>query len=88
MWVKTVHVAPAAHEATLLDDLHEVEHAAERMARLEHAIDEAVTTAPESRRAGIAALHARRGIALVSAAPIVSDVGACSRVAKPRHLMG
>ena len=88
MWVKTVHVAHAAQEATLLDDRHEVEHAAERMARLAHAIDEAVKTAPESMRAVIAALQALRGIALISAATIVSEVGECSRFAKPRQLMG
>ena len=88
MWVKPVHFAHAAHEATLLDYLHEVEHAAERIARLEHAIDEAVKTAPESMRAVIAALQALRGIALVSAATIVSEVGECSRFAKPRQLMG
>ena len=35
-----------AQEATLLDYLHEVEHAAERIERLERAIDEAVQTAP------------------------------------------
>ena len=41
-----VHFEHAAQEATLLDYLHEVEHVAERIARLERAIDEAVQTAP------------------------------------------
>src|SRR5258708_5235181 len=45
-WVKTVHFAQAAQEATLLDYLHEGEHAPDRIARLEHAIDEAVKAAP------------------------------------------
>jgi transposase len=36
----------------------------------------------------IAALQALRGIALVSAATIVSEVGELSRFAKPRQLMG
>ena len=39
-------------------------------------------------RAVIAALQALRGIALISAATIVSEVGECSRFAKPQHLMG
>src|SRR5437762_4858563 len=38
-WVKTVHFAHAAQEATLLDYLHEVEHVADRIERLERAID-------------------------------------------------
>ena len=86
-WVKTVHFAHAAQEATLLDYLHEVEHVADRIARLEHAIDEAVKAAPERLRAVIDALQALRGIALVSAATIMSEVGELSRFTKPRQLM-
>jgi hypothetical protein len=52
-WVKAVHFAHAAQEATLLDYLHAVEHLADRIARLEQAIDEAVKTAPERIRAVI-----------------------------------
>ena len=87
-WVKTVHFTHAAQEATLLDYLHEVEHAADRLARLERAIDEAVTTAPERMRAVIEALQALRGIAQVSAVTIVAEVGALSRFTTPRQLMG
>lgn len=88
-WVKSaVHFDHAAQEATLLDDLHEVEHGADRIERLERAIDEAVKTAPERMRAVIEALQALRGIARVSAATIVSEVGEFSRFAKPRQLMG
>src|SRR5713226_4172996 len=46
-WVKTVHFEHAAQEATLLDYLHEVEHMTDRIERLERAIDDAVTIAPE-----------------------------------------
>lgn len=46
-WVKReVHFEYPAQEATFLDYLHEVEHVADRIARLEGAIDRAVTTAP------------------------------------------
>ena len=71
-WVKTVHLEQAAQEATLLDYLHEVEHMADRIARLEHSIDDAVKTAPERMRAVIEALQALRGIAHVSAVTIVA----------------
>ena len=87
-WIKTVHFTHAAQEATLLDYLHEVEHMAERIDRLERAIDEAVKTAPARMRAVIEALQALRGIALVSAVTIVAEVGELSRFAKPRQLMG
>ena len=87
-WVKTVHFEQAAQEATLLDYLHEVEHMADRIARLERAIDDAVKTAPERMRAVIEALQALRGIALVSAVTIVAEVGELSRFTTPRQLMG
>jgi transposase len=88
-WVKSaVHFDHAAQEATLLDYLHEVDHVADRIARLERAIDAAVRTAPVRIRAVIEALQALRGIALVSAVTIVAEVGTLSRFVKPRQLMG
>ena len=87
-WVKTVHFAHAAQDVTLLDYLNEVEHMADRLERLERAIDDAVTAAPEQMRAVIEALQALRGIAQVSAVTIVAEVGTLSRFARPRQLMG
>jgi transposase len=87
-WVKTVHVDHAAQEATLVDYLHEVEHMADRITRLDRAIDDAVNTAPERMRAVIEALQAQRGIAQVSAVTIVAEVGELTRFTKPRQLMG
>jgi transposase len=73
---------------TLLDYLNEIEHVADRLERLERAIDDAVKAAPEPMRAVIEALQALRGIAQVSAVTIVAEVGTLSRFAKPRQLMG
>lgn len=88
-WVKSaVHFAQPAQEATLLDYLHEVDHVAERIVRLEHAIDQAVKTAPIRMRAVVEALQALRGIALVTAVTIAAEVGELSRFATPRQLMG
>jgi transposase len=88
-WVKSaVHFDHAAQEATLLDYIHEVEHVADRITRLEGAITAAVETAPIHMRAVIEALQALRGIALVSAVTIASEVGELSRFTKPRQLMG
>jgi transposase len=83
-----VHFEQAAQEATLLDYIHEVDHVAARIARLEAAIDTAVQTAPARLRAVIDALQALRGIALVTAVTIAAEVGELSRFAKPRQLMG
>jgi transposase len=88
-WVKSaVHFDQAAQEATLLDYIHEVEHVATRIARLEAAIEAAVQTAPGRMRAVIDALQALRGVALVTAVTIAAEVGELSRFAKPRQLMG
>lgn len=88
-WVRReVHFAHAAQEATLVDYLHEVDHVAGRLERLEQALDAAVQTAPARMRAVIAALQALRGIAHLSAATIVAELGELSRFAKPRQLMG
>ncbi len=80
--------AHAAQEATLGDYLHEVDHGAGRLERLEQALDAAVQTAPARMRAVIAALQALRGIAHLSAATIVAELGELSRFATPRPLMG
>ena len=88
-WVEqAVQFEQPAQEATLLDYLHEVDHVAGRMERLERAIDNAVHTAPPHMRAVIDALQALRGIALVSAVTIVAEVGELSRFARAPQLMG
>lgn len=87
-WVKTLRFEHEAQEVTFLDYVHEVEHAAERVARLERALDQAVAIAPASMRALIAGLQALRGIKQVSAATIVAEVGPLTRFERPKLLMG
>jgi len=87
-WVKQQHFEHAAQEATVLDYLHEVEHAAERIVRLERAIDAAVESVPEGLRALIAGLQCLRGVAKVAAVTLVSELGQLSRFAHARQLMG
>lgn len=87
-WVKRdVHFAVRAQEVTLLDYLHEVEHAGERIARLEGAIDEAVKLAPARMRAVIEALQAMRGVARISAVTIVTELGEFTRFGEAPQLM-
>ena len=88
-WIKeAVHFEQLAQEITLLDYVHEVDHATARIARLEQAIDEVVKSAPAEMQEVIAALQALRGIAQVSAVTILSELGAISRFQAPRQLMG
>jgi transposase len=87
-WVKQQRFEHAAQEATLLDYLHEVEHVAERIVRLERSIDAAVESMPESLRTVIAGLQCLRGIAKVSAVTLVSELGQLSRFGHARQLMG
>lgn len=88
-WIK-IHVrfAQAALEATLADYLEEVDHAAARIVKLEKSIEEAVQQVPAEMRAVIEALQALRGIAQITAATIVSELGSLSRFPSARQLMG
>ena len=56
--------------------------------KLEKAIDEAVRKAAPEIRAVIEALQALRGVAQMTAANIVSELGSSSRFESPRQLMG
>ena len=71
-----------ALEATLAHYLHEVEHAAEQIFKLEQAIDEAVAQASPQIRCVIEALQALRGVAQMTAATIVCELGSLSRFAR------
>jgi len=88
-WIGShVHFEQPALEATLQDYLDEVKHVADRIVRLEKAIDEAVREAPAEIRAVIEALQSLRGVAQTTAATIVSELGSLSRFENPRQLMG
>jgi transposase len=89
LWVKReVHFEQLAQEATLLDYINEVEHAAARIERLDRTIEDAVKLAPPRMRAVIEALQALRGVAQVSAVTIVAELGEISRFRQARQLMG
>jgi transposase len=88
-WVRSkVRFEEPAQNATLLDYLHEVEHMAARITRLEQAIDATLPALPETMRAVIDGLQSLRGVAKVSAVTLVAELGQLSRFAHPRQLMG
>jgi transposase len=88
LWVKTLRFERPAQELTYLDYLHEVEHAAQRVVRLERSIDQAIEGLPAEMQALIAGLQALRGVKTVSAATIVAEAGPLSRFPRPKQLMG
>lgn len=86
-WIAQQQLEQAADQAILTDYLHEVEHVAARIARLEQAIDEAVAQAPAEQQEVIAALAALRGVGRLTAITLVAEVGSFSRFGKARELM-
>lgn len=88
-WIRRqVNFEHAPQQVTLEDYLHEVDHVAARIRRLERSIDAAIETLPLQMRAVIEALQSLRGIAQLSAVSIVAEVGELSRFEHPRQLMG
>jgi transposase len=86
-WVRQLRFAQPAQDAVRLDYLHEVEHMSERITRLEESIREAVQQAPPQMQAVVQGLQALRGIALISAVTIASEIGSVSRFRNARQLM-
>lgn len=88
IWLKGLKFDDVNLEAVFTDYLHEVEHAAERVARLERQLDDAVARAPERLREVVAALQALRGVKKLTALTIVSELGEISRFERAPELMG
>lgn len=87
VWLNELRFEQRALQLAFEDYLAEVDHAAERVARLENAIDAAVEAAPEKLRDLIRALQCLRGVARVTAAIIAVEVGDLSRFQSAPELM-
>jgi transposase len=84
-WIKMkVHFDLPALEVTLVDYVHEVEHVAQRLTRLETAI----SRAPLGICTVIQALQALCGVAEIGAVTMVADVDELSHFTVARQLMG
>jgi len=87
-WIKSqVLFEQPALQAAFLDYVHEVEHAADRLERLEKAMDDAIALAPAEIQDVVQALQALRGVGKIVAVSIVAEVGSLSRFSNPRQLM-
>jgi transposase len=86
-WLKKLKFEHRAQELTFVDYLSEVDHAKERVARLDSAIHECLESAPAEMRDVVSALEALRGIKTLTAVTIVAEVGRLSRFATAPQLM-
>ncbi len=88
IWVRSQAFEHPAQRATFEDYLHEVDRAADRVARLDAAIEGVLPALPIEMTTVISALQALRGVGAVSAATLVAEVGPFSRFEHPRKFMG
>jgi len=86
-WIRAQQFEHVAQQATLVDYLSEVDHASERIKRLEAAIDNAVRGAAPTVKAVIEGLQALRGVAKLTAMTIAVEIGCFSRFASAKQLM-
>jgi transposase len=87
IWLNQIRFEQRALQLAFEEYLSEVDHAAERVARIEAAIDAAIEAAPPKLRELIYALQCLRGVARVTAAIIAVEVGDLSRFRSAPELM-
>lgn len=86
-WIRALRYEHVAQDATRIDYLAEVDHASERILRLERAIDDAVKQASPSVKAVIDGLQALRGVGKLSATTLAVEIGSFSRFETAKQLM-
>lgn len=86
-WLNQLHFEQRALQLAFEDYLAEVDHAAERLERLEKAIDTAVETAPAKLRDLTRALQCLRGVARITAAIMAVELGDVTRFRSAPELM-
>jgi transposase len=86
-WARGLELAHAEQNTTLVELILEVDHQAQRVARLDGAIDRAVEIAPPELRAVVDALQALRGVAKVTAVTLATEFGCFSRFERAAQVM-
>jgi transposase len=86
-WARGLELAYPEQNTTLVELVLEVDHQAQRIDRLDGAIDRAVTEAPEQLRALVDALQALRGVAKVTAVTLATEFGSFSRFERAVQVM-
>jgi len=78
-WVRALQMQHVNQNTVLLDYILEVDQQAQRIARLDAAIDLAIARAPARLRAIVDALQALRGVAKVTAVTLATEFGSFTR---------
>lgn len=86
-WLSKIRFEHACRQAAFVDYCAEAERQLARVARLEEAIDSAIAEGDPKLKALYDALQALRGVAKVTAATLVTELGDLSRFERPQHLM-
>lgn len=87
LWLEQLVFDQPALQETLIDYRHEVDHLTDRIRRLDAHIERLAPQLPEPQQELVAALQAFRGIKLLTAASIVTELGDLKRFAHPKQLM-
>ena len=85
-WLDTIWMEEPAQRLVLRESIAEVEHQAERMARLDTAVAEQAGTLPETMRNVIAALVCLFGVQELTALTVVAETGELGRFHKAPQL--
>jgi transposase len=86
-WVRGVRFDHPEQNTTFVELMLEVDHQAQRIERLDGAIDRAINDAPEHLRALVNALQSLRGVAKVTAITLATEFGTLSRFEKAAQVM-
>lgn len=86
-WLHQLVLPHPTQDAVRQDHLAEVEHQAERVARLERALTTAVAEAAPAVRALVTGLQTLRGIGALTATTLAAELGNVTRFTHPRQLM-
>ena len=86
-WLDSQVFDHTAQEEAFVDYKNEVQHATERVARLDKAIDRAVEQAPPRMQELVLALQSLRGVAMLTAVTVVSEVGSFERFPSAQKFM-
>lgn len=86
-WVRALKLPHDEQNTTLLDHIMEVDHQAQRIERLEGAIDRAVQSAPAHLKAIVDALQSLRGVAKLTAITLATEFGTFRRFERAGEVM-
>ena len=86
-WVRGLKMEHGEQNTTLLDHIMEVDHQAQRIERLEGAIDQAVQEAPAHLKEIVNALQSLRGVAKLTAITLATEFGTFQRFERATEVM-